>query len=175
MKKVLFISISVMFLSVLAFGQPGPATKTVSPNAPDQYEARYEGGVFGSSAKEKGTIKFDDANERFVFLSKDGTEVFQMPYRSILVVYPDTKESVPQAGKILGATVPFIGGVFSLMNKKTKYANITFDDPDVDARGAASFRFENSKDVANFIGKLGEKAEMIQRGDAYYRPKKSVF
>lgn len=176
MKNVFFLSLSVLFFSVLAFGQPRPADKTVSPNSPDQYQARYEGGIFGSSAKEKGTLKFDDANDRLIFLRTDGREMFSIPYDSLVVVYPDSKDSVPQSGKVL-SKVPVPGfGLFDLMNKSTKYANMTFDDPDIDASGTASFRFDEKKDLINFIGKLGEKAKMVQRGDAYYRPKrKAVF
>ncbi|MGE3465360.1 MAG: hypothetical protein AB7J13_00375 [Pyrinomonadaceae bacterium] len=175
MQRFLFLSLSVMLLSAAAFAQPRPAARTVSSDAPDQYEARYEGGIFGSSAKEKGNLKFDDANERVVFHRKDGTEMFHIPYDSLVVLYPDSKESTPQSGKVL-SKVPVPGfGLFDLMSKSTKYANMTFDDPDIEAKGTASFRFENKKDLVNFIGKLGQKAGMIQRGDAYYRPKKAVF
>lgn len=175
MKKVLFLTLFVLSLSALVFGQPRPAERTVSPNAPDSYEARYEGGIFGSSAKEKGTLKLDDANERVVFYRENGKEMFSIPYDALIVVYPDSKDSVPQSGKVIGA-LPLPGaGLANLMNKSTKYANLTFDDPDVEAKGTAIFRFSNKTALLNFIGKLGTNAKMKQRGDAYYRPKKAVF
>ena len=179
MKKLLFMTIAVFCLSVAIYAQPRPVEKpapTVSPNAPDSYEARYEGGIFGSSAKEKGTLTFDDANERVVFLRKDRKEMFSIPYDSLVVIYPDSKDSVPQSGKVI-SHLPLPGaGLAGLLNKSTKYANLTFNDPDVDAQGTASFRFDNKEHLLMFIDKLGTKAKMKQRGDAYYRPKaKPIF
>lgn len=176
MKKLLFLTIAVFCFAGMLKAQPRPAEKpapTVSPNAPDSYEARYEGGIFGSSAKEKGTLTFDDANERVLFLRKDKKEMFSIPYASLVVIYPDSKDSVPQSGKVI-SHLPLPGaGLAGLMNKSTKYANLTFDDPDIDAKGNASFRFDNKEQLLMFINKLGAKAKMKQRGDAYYRPRPS--
>ena len=178
MKKLLLLTVALLCFAGLAAGQPRPAEKTttVSANAPDVYEARYEGGIFGSSGKEKGTLRFDDANQRVVFFRTDNKEMFSIPYESLLIIYPDSKESVPQAGKVASA-LPIPGaGLFGLTSKKTKYANITFDDPDVEAKGTVSFRFDNKEHLLNFLGKLGEKAKLKQRGDAYFRPKgKSIY
>lgn len=142
---------------------------------PDAYEARYEGGIFGSSAKEKGTLRFDDTNERVVFFRKDQKEMFSIPYAALVVIYPDSKESVPQSGKVIDA-LPLPGaGLAGLLSKSTKYANLTFDDPEVEAKGTASFRFDNKESLITFIGKLGSKAKMKQRGDAFYRPKQPAI
>ncbi len=178
MKKVLFLAIAVFCFTGLINAQPRPVDRapTVAANTPDSYGARYEGGIFGSSEKEKGTLKFDDANQRVVFYREGGKEMFSIPYVSLVVIYPDSKDSVPQSGKVI-SHLPLPGaGLASLMNKSTKYANLTFDDPDIEAKGTASFRFDNKEHLLMFIDKLGAKAKMRQRGDAYYRPRtSSVF
>jgi len=177
MKKILILAAAVCCFAGLAFAQPRPADKPAPDPAttPDSYQARYEGGVFGASAKEKGTIKFDDANSRVVFFREGEKEMFSIPYESLLTVFPDSKDSVPQSGKVISA-LPLPGaGLAGLMNKSTKYANLTFDDPDFDAKGTASFRFDDKALLLAFIHKLGAKAKLKQRGDAYYRPKGSAI
>ena len=172
MKKLLFIVATVFCLSAIAYSQPKAIEKTPSipPNAPTSYEARYEGGLFGASTKETGDLTFDDANERVVF-KRDGKEMFSIPYASLIMVYPDSKDSVPQAGKVIGA-LPLPGaGLAGLMNKSTKYANMTFEDPDIQANGTASFRFKERDKLLSFINQLGVKAKMKQRGDAFYKPR----
>ena len=173
MKKVLFLAFAICCFAGLVNAQPRPVDKKVDipAGAPSSFEARYEGGVFGSSAKEKGMLRFDDANERVVFYRENGKEMFSIPYASLVVVYPDSKDSVPQSGKVI-SRLPLPGaGLAGLMNKSTKYANLTFDDPDIEAKGTASFRFDNKENLLMFIEMLGTKAKMRQRGDAYYRPK----
>lgn len=154
--------------------QPRPVEKeaTIPANAPTSYEARYEGGLFGASTKETGDLTFDDANSRMVF-KRDGKEMFSIPYESLLMVYPDSKDSVPQAGKVI-SHIPLPGaGLAGLMNKNTKYANLTFNDPDIEAKGTASFRFKERDKLISFINQLGIKAKMKQRGDAFYKPRNS--
>src|SRR5688572_29395036 len=99
MKKILFLIIAVFCVSAGVDAQPRPVDRTVSPDAPDAYLARYESGIFGNTAKQKGTLKFDDQNLRVVFYRADGREMFGIPYESLVVIYPDSKESVPQSGK----------------------------------------------------------------------------
>ena len=173
MKKILLIAIGLICLSGIAAAQPRPvaADPAQAASAPDVYQARYEGGVFGSSSKEKGWLKVDHANLRVVFHRADGTEMFSLPYESLLILFPDSKESVPQSGKVISA-LPLPGaGLANLMSKSSKYANITFDDPDVDVKGTASFRFDSKEALLAFVHKLGTNAKMTQRGDAYYRPR----
>ena len=161
--------------AVWAQPRPVPAASDTK-NTPDAYGARYEGGIFGASAKEKGTLKFDDVNLRVVFYRLDGREMFSLPYDALLVIYPDSKESVPQSGKVISALPVPGAGLANLMSKSTKYAILTFDDPDIDVKGSASFRFDQKEQLLAFINKLGTKAKMTQRGDAFYRPKsKAVF
>lgn len=178
MRSVLLAAFAVAVFAVVGFAQPRPVDKTttVPANAPDVFQARYEGGLFGTSNKQKGTLKFDDANERMTF-HRDGEqkEMFSIPYEALIVIYPDSKESVPQSGKVIGA-LPLPGaGLAGLMSKSTKYANLTFDDPDIEAKGTASFRFDSKEDLIAFIAKLGNKANMVQRGDAFYRRKKATL
>ncbi|MEQ1924208.1 MAG: hypothetical protein ABL952_17040 [Pyrinomonadaceae bacterium] len=177
MKKFLLLLLVVFSFAMIASAQPRPAEKanTIDPNTPDSFEVRYEGGVFGMSGKEKGTLKFDDANERVVFYRVDKKEMFGISYEAMLTLYPDSKESVPQAGKVISA-LPLPGaGLANLMSKDTKYAIISFEDTEIGQRPTVSFRFENKKELLGFINKLGVKSKMTQRGDAYYRPKKAVF
>ena len=79
MKKSILLITIILCYAAIAFAQPRPmektsstsAKQTVKRNAPSSVEARYEGGIFGYSEREKGTIKFDDENERLIFLSKE--------------------------------------------------------------------------------------------------------
>lgn len=177
MKKAILAAACAVILSAMAYSQPRPPEKVQTVSTETQWEARYEGGVFGSSSKEHGTIKIDEANSRVVFYRKsDGKEMFSIPYEALIVLYPDSKEDVPQSGKVL-SRMPIPGaGLAGLMSKSTKYANIQFDDPDIEAKGTASFRFDDQKQLLSFLNSLGPRAKMVQRGDAYYRPKqKSVF
>lgn len=174
MKYLIFAAMFAVF-AVGAYAQPRPVDRstTVPDNAPDTFEARYEGGLFGTSGKIKGTLKIDDTGERLLFFRPGETkEMFEIPYAALIVIYPDSKESVPQSGKVIGA-LPIPGaGLAGLMSKSTKFANLTFDDPDIEAKGTASFRFDSKEQLLVFINKLGSKAKMVQRGDAYYRRKK---
>jgi hypothetical protein len=174
MKKLLFVIAAALTLAAASFAQPRPVdTSTPAANTPDSYDTRYEGGIFGSMGKEKGTLKFDDANQRGVFYKTTGKEMFAVPYASLVVVYPDSKDSTPQTGKVISA-LPLPGsGMASLLNFNTKYAVLTFDDPDVDARGTATFRFDKKDMLLAFIEKLAGKAKLKKRGDAYYRPRAS--
>ena len=138
------------------------------------FKARYEGGMFGFSEKETGTLKFDGNNHRLVFFGKDNTELFGIPYDAIQVIYPQSKSVQSTGGKVM-ERVPLpgagIAGVF--MKNKTRYMVINFDDPEVSAKGAINFKFDSQEMLNSAIQTLGNKAEMQQRGDAFYRPKKT--
>ncbi len=174
MKKLLFALSAVFCLSAVLFAQPRPVEKAPTPvpaNAPMTYQARYEGGVFGASSKEDGTLKIDDVNERVIFYKKDQKEMFSIPYSALLVIYPDSKEGVSKTGNVV-SRIPVPGaGLAGLIKSNTKYAIINFDDPDIDAKGIANFKFEDKDLLLAFINTLGQKAKMKQRGDAYYKPK----
>ena len=91
MKKLIFSLVLGLFACVsIVSAQLRPIEKdstktnqTVNRAKIASVEARYEGGIFGYSEREKGTIKFDDENERLIFFSKDDTnrELFSIPYK----------------------------------------------------------------------------------------------
>lgn len=178
MRKSLVTLFACVLLSGVLAAQPRPADKdpAVPANLPPSFEARYEGGIFGSAGKETGTLKFDDTNLRVVFYKNDGKEMFGIPYESLVVIYPDSKEGISKTGNV-ASRLPVPGaGLFGLMTKSTKYLVLNFDDPDIDAAGAANFKFSEKDQLLLFINALGTKAKMTQRGDAYYRPKRrAVF
>ena len=173
MKTIFFAALLAVCFTFAVSAQPRPVDQGPSPvpaNAPSSYEARYEGGVFGASDKEKGTLKFDDKNEQIVFYRKDNQrEMFSIPYADLLTIFPDTKVGQSTTGKVLSSTPVPGAGLFGLMNKNTRYVNLTFDDPELNTKGTASFKFEDKEMLRTFIIKLGTTAKMKQRGDAFYR------
>lgn len=178
MKRILFIITAFVCFTAIGHAQPRPLEKTTTlpANLPASFDARYEGGVFGASSKENGTLKFDDANLRVVFYRKDQTEMFGIPYEALLVIYPDSKESVSTTGNVV-SRLPLPGaGLAGLLTKNTKYLILSYDDADIDVKGTANFKFDDKDKLLLFINALGTKAKMKQRGDAYYKPKaKAVY
>ena len=146
------------------------APKTPAPNS---FEAKYEGGFFGYDKKGTGTLKFDDTNSRIVFYGEDQKEKFSIPYKSLLVIYPQSKSVRSTAGTVV-QNLPLPGNVLGgLIREKRRYLVVNFDDPDVDAKGLVNFKLDNKELLDSVINTLGKKAEMSQRGDAFYRPKDS--
>ena len=97
--------------------------------------------------------------------------MFAIPYASLIVIYPDTKEHVSQTGNVI-SRLPFPGaGLAGLKSTESKYLVFTFDDPDVDARGTANFKFNDKEMLLTFIDELGTRAKLKKRGSAYYRPR----
>lgn len=173
MKKFMFSIFLLSFLSIFGYAQQASKTSTDIANAPIEYIARYEGGIFGSSGKETGTLKIDDEKKRLVFVRvSNGKEIFEIPYDALTIVFPDSKDSVPQGAKIVGAVgLPGTGEAY-LINKETKYASISFIDPDVDIHGTVSFRFDSQEKMLLFVTKLGTLAQLKQRGEAFYKPRR---
>ena len=177
MNRIVFI-ITALFLGVsAAVAQPRPVEATSKPAAapvspaPPSFEAKYEGGMFGYGKKELGTLKFDDENYRLVFFGKDQKEKFHIPYKSVLVIYPQSKSVTSTAGNVVSA-IPlpgaFLGG---LIKEKRRYIILHFDDPDVAARGVVNFKLENKELLDSVIRSLAGKSQLVQRGDAFYRPR----
>ncbi len=74
MKKILSLFVFCLFVCAASVSaQPRPMDKKPEPNStprtsvPAFYNAKYEGGMFGFGDSEKGTLRFDDTNERLVF------------------------------------------------------------------------------------------------------------
>jgi hypothetical protein len=178
MKKILLLLSFLTLLSIVAVAQPRPAeqakpTPVASKPAPASFEAKYEGGVYGYSKKETGTLKFDDPNSRLVFYGKDQKEKFSVPYNAMLVIYPQS-QSVQSTTGAVASHIPLPGaGLLGLMREKRRYLVVQFDDPDVDSKGLVNFKLDNKELLDSVLHTLGDKAKMQQRGDAYYRPKKT--
>jgi hypothetical protein len=177
MKKLFFpLILSLFACTSSAFAQPRTIEKTnkvAKTSAPVSFAAKYEGGMFGFTDKETGTLKFDDANERLVFFNKEGKEQFGMPYETLLLVYPQSRSVRSTTGTVVSA-IPLPGaGLAGLIREKRRYLIVHYNDTDVDAKGVANFKLDNKELLDSVIQALGEKAKLTQRGDAYYRPKKA--
>lgn len=178
MKKLIFLLSAVFVFSAVAFAQPRMVTKertekTPAAIAPVSFEAKYEGGMFGFNKKLDGYLKFDDANFRFVFFDKNNKEQFGIPYKDLILIYPNATVSQSTGGKVVqNVPLPGAGIVGMLMKDKRKFLVINFDDTDMDRKGTVNFKIEDAKLLAAAIETLGDKAEMQPRGDSYYRPVK---
>lgn len=177
MKKILFLFVLSLFICAASItAQPRPTEKkpesssTPKTPAPTSIPTRYEGGLFGFSESEKGTLKFDDDNERLVFFGKNNKERFSIPYKAMQIVYPQSASVRSNTGTVVSA-VPYAGIFGQFIKKKRRYMIVNFDDPDVKARGLVNFKIDDKELLDSVISTLGEKAGMTQRGDAYYRPK----
>jgi len=176
MKKVLiFLALSLFALASTASAQPRPIEKTPTPAtpvkpAPASFTAKYEGGMFGFSKREEGTLKFDDDNDRLVFYDKNQKEKFGVPYKALLIVFPQSRSVQSTTGKVV-SVIPYAGLLGGFIKEKRRYLIINFDDPDVEAKGMVNFKLEDKELLDSVIAALGEKAELKARGDAYYRPK----
>jgi hypothetical protein len=178
MNRILLIAIALLLGASSVFAQPRPVEPTSKPAAPpvapapELFEAKYEGGMFGFNKRELGKLKFDDENQRLVFFGKDQQEKFHIPYKSVLVIYPQSKSVTSTTGNVISA-VPlpgaFLGG---LIREKRRYMILHFDDPDVAARGVVNFKLENKDLLDSVIHSLAGKSSLTQRGDAFYRPRK---
>ncbi len=178
MKNLLFATIALFCFAAIMNAQPRPVDKGPVQSTkplPDSFKARYDSGIFGSTGKQKGYFKFDDGNEHVVFYREDGREMFSVPFSSINMIYPDVKEHTSQTGNVI-SRLPLPGaGLAGLKSTESKYLVINFDDPDVDAKGTANFKFNDKELLLTFIDALGTRAKLKQRGQAYYRPRKSDF
>jgi hypothetical protein len=180
MKKAVFFALFLTGLAAFVHAQPRPVGKTtVAPAAapkpaPPSFEAKYEGGMFGYSRREEGTLRFDDMNSRLVFFGKDGQEKFAVPYASMMVIYPQSRSVRSTTGTVVSA-IPLPGaGLAGLIREKRRYLIINFSDPDVErAQGVLSFKLENKALLDSVIHSIAEKAQLTQRGDAFYRPKRT--
>lgn len=180
MNRIFLITIALFIAASAGSAQPRPVEATTKPvaatpanPAPASFEAKYEGGMFGFNQKEVGTLKFDDENDRLVFFGKDQKEKFHIPYKSVLVIYPQSKSVTTTAGNVV-RHIPLPGaGLAGLIREKRRYLVMHFDDPDVEtARGVLNFKLEDKALLDSVLQTLADKARLTQRGDAYYRPKK---
>ena len=178
MNRIIVVIAALFLLTAGAFAQPRPVDASSKPaaspakTAPSSFAAKYEGGMFGFTEKEEGTLKFDDVNDRLVFFGKDQKEKFHIPYHSVLMIYPQSKSVTTTTGNVV-RHIPLPGaGLAGLIREKRRYLVMHFNDPDVEtARGLLSFKLEDKELLDSVLQSLAEKAKLTQRGDAYYRPK----
>ncbi|MCY7376970.1 MAG: hypothetical protein LH472_13505 [Pyrinomonadaceae bacterium] len=176
MKKVLFsLAFGLFACASIVSAQPRQVEKGQTivgkGDIPATVAAKYEGGMFGFDKKEEGSIKFDDVNERLVFFGKDKKEQFAIPYDSMMMVYTGTKSVRSGAGTAV-SVIPLPGaGLAGLIREKRHYLTIQFSDRDVEASGVANFKIQNDQMRESVVHALGAKAQLTQRGDAYYRPR----
>jgi hypothetical protein len=176
MKKLLVLATLSLFIFALAINaQVRPTDVAVTEPAIkktvlESFEVKYMGGLYGFSKSEHGTVKFDDINERLIFLGKDGNERFSLPYDTILVVFPSQKKVRSGAGRAIGAApIPGAGIAGLFMKKKKNYLVLRFRDSQAKAEGTINFLVDTAEILTNSIYTIGEKAEMKPRGDAYLR------
>ena len=179
MKKIIFgLALGICGFAA-AYAQPRMIEKKPVKVDPAVYAnvsftAQYEGGMFGFTKKEQGSLKFDDANFRLVFMDKNNKERFGIPYSTISMIYPNATSSQSTSGKVVGAIpIPGAGIAGMMMKEKKKFLVVDFDDIELNRRGLINFKLENEQKVATAISALGEKAEMQPRGDSYYRPRRA--
>jgi hypothetical protein len=176
--KVVLLFCAIGLFSAAAFAQVRPVgddveKKTPPAAAPESFAAKYEGGLFGYGGKEMGTLKFDDINNRLIFFGKDQKEKFSLPYASLLIIYPQSESVTSTTGNVV-KVLPLPGAVLGgLIKEKRRYLVVHIDDPDVDAKGVVNFKLETKELLDSVINSLAEKADLVQRGDAYYRRKKT--
>ncbi|MEO7674228.1 MAG: hypothetical protein ABIU09_09155 [Pyrinomonadaceae bacterium] len=177
MKNLFFVPLIIVLVSVVALAQPRPVDRAVIPTAaakpaPVVFTEKYEGGLFGFTEKETGTLKFDDENERIVFMGKDQKERFGIPYKSLIVISPQSRSVTSNTGNVIrNIPLPGAGIAGAFIKEKRRYMLLQFNDPDADARGVTTFKVEDKALLDSVIETLGKKAKMTQRGDAYYRPR----
>lgn len=165
---ILTIGVSAQITPVVDEESAQQVRNSIKP-APISFEAKYEGGIFGFTKKEKGSLKFDDLNELIVFYGKDGKAKFSIPFRAISVVSPQSRSVTTGTGRVV-SHVPLPGaGLAGLIRKKQRFLVIQFEDPEVNVRGITSFRLGGHDILESVIKTLGEKAGMTSRGDSYYR------
>lgn len=174
MKKTFILCVAIFLLSVSAYSQPKmiESKPKLNPVALSQetFKVKYEGGLFGFNRKQEGTLKFDDANLRLIFYSKENKEQFSIPYKAMQVIYPNTQSVQSTSGKVMQrAPLPGAGIAGMFMKDKKRYMIINFDDTDLNAKGSANFKLESRELLENTIQAIGSKAEMKQRGDSFYR------
>ena len=174
MKSIFFVVLFALCFSAAVIAQPRPAEKSgksevKAPPAPPSFEAKYEGGMIGYGGKVDGFLKFDDANQRLIFLGKDEKEIFGIPYDALLALYPQSQSVTTTTGNVI-SHIPIAGASLGgFIKEKRRYMIIQYDDPDVNVRGTANFRIENKELLDSAIQTLADKAEMKQRGDAFYK------
>ena len=147
------------------------ATASKPAPAPATFDAKYEGGIFGYTKKQEGTLSFDDRNKRLVFRDKQQKEVLSIPYSAIDGEYADTKALRPAAAEA-STYLPFPLGIPGhFIKKKYRYLTLQFKDKDTQAAGVTSFKVDSKELLASVVTTLADKAGLEPRGEGFVRKK----
>jgi len=165
--------LSLAMVSPLLSQTPKAADTSSRPKpapAPKSVKAKYEGGIFGYTKKQEGTLNFDDEANRLVFRDKTGKEVLFIPYTAITQEFADTQANRPKSASILGSVpVPYGINPIGLIKTKNQYVTIQFFDEQGHVSGITSFRVDN-KDICNsVVGTIADKAGLEPRGELFVR------
>ena len=151
---------------------PQPTTKSpaVRP-APKTVQAKYEGGVFGYTKTMKGTLTFDDDNNRLLFKDNKPPKEISIPYVAITSAFLDSKKVQPAAATV-ASNVPSIYALPARFIKhKVRYLTLQYSDPDSNISGITSFKIDDKELLESVLVALAEKTNMTLRGDIYVRKK----
>ena len=151
---------------------PKDATKAAPAPAPQTMNAKYEGGIFGYNKTMKGTLSFDDTNQRLLF-RKNNKDLFFIPYNAVTSAFADTQKRRPAAATV-AQNVPYLGWPLGLIKTKVRYLTIQYSDPDTRVSGVTSFRLENKDLVDSALFTLANKAGMVPRGEVYIKKRDDV-
>jgi len=141
------------------------------PPAPQTFNAKYEGGVFGYNNKMEGTLSFDEANQRLVFKNDKQKELLFIPYNAITGAYGNTHRVQPAAATLAGHIPSIYALPSKLIKTKVRYLTLQYNDPDSKVNGVTSFKLENKDILDSVLNTLAGKAGLNKRGDVYVKKK----
>lgn len=144
------------------------ASKATPAPAPQTMEAKYEGGIFGHNHTMKGTLSFDDTNQRLLFRNDKNKEMFFIPYNAVAATFADEQKRRPAAATA-GSYIPYSYGLLGLIKTKVRYLTVQYNDPDTQVSGVTSFRLANKELLDSVVYALANKAGLTGRGDIYVR------
>lgn len=180
--KVTWPCLLVMLMLSAALAQrPRIATGDSSANtstpqattqpAPQTFQAKYEGGVFGYNQKINGTLTFDDMNKRLLFRNKEQKNVLFIPYSAVAAAFADEQSRRPAAASVASAIPSIFAFPASFIKKKVQYLTLEYSDPDTRVSGVTSFKLENKEMLASVLSALAGRAGLQQRGQVFVRNK----
>jgi hypothetical protein len=177
MKSLLLAAAIGLMMVVTGYSQPRPVERprpsstSQKPITSTSFQVKYEGGMFGYNEKVTGQLRFDDANERLVFFGEDGKEKFSIPYQAMIVVYPQSQSMTSTTGSVV-SHIPLPGaGLAGFIKEKRRYLVMQIQDPDADVKGTINFKLDNKEVLDAVLVAIAQKANLEQRGDAYYKPR----
>jgi hypothetical protein len=177
MKSLLLAAAIGLTMVVAGYSQPRPVERprqsptSQKPVTSTSFQVKYEGGMFGYNEKVTGQLRFDDTNERLVFFGEDGKEKFSIPYEAMIVIYPQSQSVTSTTGSVV-SHIPLPGaGLAGFIKEKRRYLVMQIQDPDADVKGVVNFKLDNKELLDSVLVAIAQKANLEQRGDAYYKPR----